>query len=67
MWTVFLSLEDEDSGFPTCPVAKTGDWGLATKIKQSDRNNPIGLRDAGTRAYYAPVSTIQIDVDKSLI
>ena len=65
--TVFLGLEDRDSGFPAYPVAKTGDWGLATKIKSDDLRNPIGLRGAGTEAYYAPVSIVQINFGESLI
>lgn len=65
-WTVFLGLEDENSGFPLYPVAKTGDWGLARKVKHDDHRNPIGLRGAGTESYYAPVSIPENQIGKSL-
>lgn len=48
------------------PVAKTGDWGLATKIKRNDYRNPIVLRGAGTHEYLAPVSMFQVIFDRSL-
>ena len=65
-WIVFLGPEDERSEFPTYPVAKTGDWGLACKIKPDDHENPIGLRGAGTPDYLAPVSTLGIRSDTTL-
>ena len=66
-WTVFLALEDESGGFHSYPFPKTGDWGLATKIKYSDITNPIGFQGAGTTAYLAPVSSIQMSINLTLI
>lgn len=54
-----------ESRFSSYPVAKTGDWGLASKVKHDDHINPLGLRGAGTKAYYAAVSIIQTDVDNN--
>lgn len=49
------------------PSAKTGDWGLATKIEHSDHRNPIYLRGAGTEGYLSPVSAIESAFEKLLI
>lgn len=48
------------------PVAKTGDWGLAAKIKPGDHRNPIVLRGAGTHEYLAPVSMFHVMFERSL-
>ena len=61
-WTVFLALEDEYCGFQSYPFAKTGDWGLATKIEHNDRRNPVGFRGTGTAEYLAPVIHIQTSI-----
>ena len=45
------------------PAAKTGDWGLASKIKHGDDDNPVLLRGAGTEAYFPPVSAFQSTLD----
>ena len=42
------------------PTAKTGDWGLATKIEHGDYRNPVCLRGTGTEGYMSPVSAIEI-------
>ena len=39
---------------------------MACKIKPDDHANPIGLREAGTPHYLAPVSTLQIRSDTTL-
>ena len=49
------------------PAAKTGDWGLATKIKHGDFLNPVYLRGAGTEPYLSPVSAIESTLEKLLI
>ena len=61
--TVFLGLEDEKGGFQSYPFAKTGDWGLAQKIKPNDdHDNPVRFLGAGTDLYHAPVSDIQMSI-----
>ena len=48
------------------PAAKTGDWGLATKIKHGDSKNPVHLRGAGTEPYFSPVGAIESTLEKLL-
>ena len=48
------------------PAAKTGDWGLATKIEHGDSNNPVYLRGAGTEPYFSPVGAIENTLEKLL-
>ena len=62
-----MGIEDGKNGFPSYPVAKTGDWGLAIKVKPNDPANPLRMRGAGTRVYYAPVSISRIEIGISLI
>ncbi|KAM0798993.1 kinase-like domain-containing protein [Usnea florida] len=61
---IFLGLEDENSEFPTYPVAKIGDWGLACKIKPDDHENPIRLQGPGTPHYLAPEQLLPADVSE---
>lgn len=54
------------NGFRMYPVAKTGDWGLAAKLRPNDYRNPILLRGAGTPTYLAPVSMFEVNSDRLL-
>ena len=54
--SVFLGYENADRGFPFYPVAKLGDFGLATMTNRDDPKNPAEYRGWGTRGYKAPVS-----------
>ena len=54
--SVFLGYENADKGFPFYPVAKLGDFGLATVTNRDDPKNPAEYRGCGTPGYKAPVS-----------
>ena len=54
--SVFLGYENADKGFPFYPVAKLGDFGLATMTNRDDPKNPAEYRGWGTPGYIAPVS-----------
>ena len=53
---VLLGYENADKGFPFYPVAKLGDFGVATMTYGDDTKNPAEYKGWGTPGYMAPVS-----------